>query len=124
VKIVEVSVTPEGIFAKAVPYQDVKLTAEERKFNVKGELDLIQSLITSIRKSTSYDKIDLFEEVEMALFAKTEQPKPVELNRVVFKCAISIAKMLSNQLRQSPNEFIQTLLEARSYIARLLLVRK
>lgn len=64
--------TPEGIFAKGIPYQDNRLTNEEKKFNVKGELDWIQNLISNIRKSTSYDKIDLFEEVDMSLFTKTE----------------------------------------------------
>jgi hypothetical protein len=31
--------TPEGIFAKGIPFEDRKLAIEEKQFNIKGELD-------------------------------------------------------------------------------------
>jgi hypothetical protein len=39
VKIIEITMTPEGIFAKGIPFVDRKLASEEKKFNIKGELD-------------------------------------------------------------------------------------
>ncbi len=45
VKIIEINMTPEGIFAKGIPYQDRKISLEENNFNVKVELDQIQNLI-------------------------------------------------------------------------------
>lgn len=39
VRLTEVNLTQDGVFAKGVPFRDNKLTPEEESFNVEAQID-------------------------------------------------------------------------------------
>ncbi len=45
IKILEINITPEGIFAKGIPYKDRELSEEEKKVSIKEQIEEILQLI-------------------------------------------------------------------------------
>lgn len=66
IKIIEIIVNNNGIFAKTIPYKDDKSKIKiNEKFNLNNELHLICNLIQSIKRSISLEKIDVIGQLEI-----------------------------------------------------------
>jgi len=61
IKIISIDVKDNGIFAQAIPYNDLPMNETEKLYNLEGDLEHIRMLIRSIKKMTIYDKVDAFE---------------------------------------------------------------
>lgn len=59
-KIINIEMTPNGIFAKGIPYKDRPLNEAELNFNIQHEVRMVSSLVNSIKKVTAYDRIEAF----------------------------------------------------------------
>lgn len=85
VKIIEIAVKSDGIFAKTIPYRDNKAQLKVlARFNLEKELEIVRSLVMSIKKQIAYEKIDLLgqQEIESSNLSEctTEQ-----IDRMVFQ---------------------------------------
>jgi hypothetical protein len=83
---------------------------------------MIEKFVTSIKRNVSYEKIEVFEDLDMSKINLTEINK-YQIDELLYKIAAGIAK-LSYFFKENPNLLIQTLLESRSYVKRVLLIRK
>lgn len=116
--------TPEGIFAKGIKYKDRELTKEEKLFNCAGELRQISQLMSQIKKLTSYDKIEVFQEVDGNALEQPDKLSADETDQVIYQIAIGVSKMQQNYLKENMTKFIQQMLETTTYIERVIMVRK
>lgn len=61
----EIIVASDGIFAKTIPFKDDKLTKALKNYNLEGDIKAITNSIKSIKKSISYEKVDVFGELDL-----------------------------------------------------------
>ena len=83
---------------------------------------MIEKFIISIKRNVSYEKIEIFDEIDFSKINYTEIDK-FQIDELLYKFASGIAK-LSYFFKENPNLLIQTLLETRSFVKRVLLIRK
>ena len=64
-KIIEIEIKDDGIIAKCIPFNDRRSVKKEKAFNIENEFNLIRALIASIRKSVSFERIEVFEDLDL-----------------------------------------------------------
>jgi len=58
-------VKDHGIFVETIPYKDNRFSKEEKMFNLIAELDQIRTIVSTIKKALSYEKIDAFIDIDL-----------------------------------------------------------
>ncbi|KAL4480128.1 hypothetical protein ABPG74_020644 [Tetrahymena malaccensis] len=124
VKIIEIQVNSNGIFAKTIPYKDDKnLSKVIDKFNLERELYLLRSLVQNIKKSVSYEKIEVIgpQEIETANLSEANTEM---IDRMIFQIIGGIAKLYQRYMKENINLLIQTTLESKNVVERVLFLRQ
>lgn len=83
VQIIEIQVNDQGIFAVTIPYKDNVPTPQQEQFNLgtiftflsnfysfsliilEAEIELIKNSVKNIKKSVSYEKIEIFQDLDI-----------------------------------------------------------
>lgn len=123
IRITEIEVKDTGIYAKGIPYLDREVKQCEKVFNVQGELEQISQLVKNIRKGMAFEKIDLFDaiKVEQMNFADMNND---QIDQFLFTILNQSLKLHNRFMKENINNFLQTIIESRSILNRILLVKK
>ena len=122
VRLLEIEFKDNCIFAKAIPYRDTKMTAEEGKVKIPNVLNHIKELTTTIRELVAPEKIDVFNALSFGLL-DDKKLSHQKLDELLCNVVGDFHK-LSSYTKESLQTFVENYLEERSLIARLLMVQK
>ncbi|KRX01904.1 Ribosomal protein S5 domain 2-type fold [Pseudocohnilembus persalinus] len=122
VKIAEIIVNDSGIYALTIPYKDIKHSPNLENFNLEPEFELIKSSIRNIKKSVSYEKIDIFQDFDIDRMNFREFSID-QLDQVIFQTIHHIQKLYTRYMKENINILIQSLIESRSVLTRVQLLR-
>jgi hypothetical protein len=126
-----VVVGSEGIYAKAIPYKDRKLTEAELGFNVAAQIEQIQNLVNQISTMARYDRVEFFKEFDVKVFDKIDYDKPDTIDTVVYKVtpllnpeiAMAFAASMNHYTKDSVTKLMQRLLETQTYLDRVQIIK-